>query len=1033
MKPLPRIAAFARARRDLLARVGLAVAQIAALLWFAIPKGFPLDDAWIHQVVARTFAESGTLGYAPGEHGAAATSYFWAALLALNFKTLHVSPVKWAFALSAIASVATGQLLLSLLERKSEGAAASEHGRGVAFAATLLACTGGNVLWFAHSGMEASLFVGLSMTAVWAVTAPNASVRLTALGGVAAGLAALTRPDGAPLCAIVLGYVLVRRRGTARIAAALVPALLAGAVYVGSNLAKTGHATPTTLSGRRWLWFEPVAGLSGWDRAADFASAWVERLSTYTFDSGPLGAWLFIALAGCGATRVLRTKNDGIRVLFGFAVVHTLGFVFLLTTPGHGGRYQPFVPLLYVACVALGTASIVRTVVGPRRADRPWFAVVVVPWFVFSLTTTTTLRHAHELAVAHIEATEIETGKFVDGLPREAVVASFDIGGIGWATRRPILDAGGLSDPKTAALLERGRIWEYFQKHGVRYVVLPEGLERVLPAIDYFVSRLHLDNPAIRLTRVHEAETAFEHWLPGIAATWNASPKQVVYSVEYTGAAAPADIAPVANGARRPIRDDASLVRLRERLLTEHALAVLEAWGFPASVSVTPAASKAALAGDQTCAIDVGMWGVDVAGCDDLVDRRVLRSMLYEHLGRYLDIGDLGGALRALPHALTMARRAREPRFHPPISPIMMPGGNPPDRTLAWGIPLALATVLLVTLLDLGMARRLRRKDEGARASAKAVAPLAALVVLVGAASLACSGCSDASLVRAVSQGRGSVDLALADHASLEEVDGAGRTPLLVAAARGDVDIVSLLLARGARVDAHDHDDATALHHAARGGHHACVLVLVRAGAPVDALAGLRRRTALHDAALAASLETVRVLLAAGSDPGIGDSFGETALHLLARADRSRSAGIAPLLLAASAEPGARRDARGFTAAHAAAVTEQLTLLRELAASSLITTPTPGGEAPVDTAMRYGRELAADLLLRNGARLRDPAAWPPLHDAARTDAATRVAELLSAGADPTAEHDGKTALDVAREHGSLRALTLLTQKASPRP
>src|SRR3954471_14092464 len=122
---LSRFAAFVRSRDELVMRSVLGCAQLAALLWFAVPRGLPLDDAWIHQVVARTFAESGTLGYAPGEHGAAATSYLWAALLAVNFKVLHMSPVKWAFALNAIASGVTGQILYSLLARTSTGTSTS--------------------------------------------------------------------------------------------------------------------------------------------------------------------------------------------------------------------------------------------------------------------------------------------------------------------------------------------------------------------------------------------------------------------------------------------------------------------------------------------------------------------------------------------------------------------------------------------------------------------------------------------------------------------------------------------------------------------------------------------------------------------------------------------------------------------------------------------------------------------------------------------------------------------------------------------
>jgi ankyrin repeat protein len=1016
---MSRFAAFVRSRDELVMRCILACAQLAALLWFAIPRGLPLDDAWIHQVVARTFAESGTLGYAPGEHGAAATSYLWAALLAVNFKLLHVSPVTWAFVLNAIASIVTGQGLFSLLIRGSST-------RVTAFAATLLACTSGNVLWFAHSGMEASLFLALSVTAIWATTLPDASVRIHALGGIAVGLLALTRPEAAPLCGLLVLYVIARKKGGARTLAVGSPVILAGIVYVGSNLAKTGHATPTTLSGRRWLWFETTAGLSGFDRGADFVEAWAERLSTYTFDTGAAAFWIMLALALYGALKILRVKGDGLRMLFAWGALHTFAYVFLLPTPGHGGRYQPFVPLLYTACIGLGTAYVVEAVFRARPRALAWSAVAVVPWVVFSLVTTTQLRKAHALAVAHIEATEIGTGKYVDTLPRDGTIASFDIGGIGWATRRPILDAGGLSDPKTAAVLERGRIFEYLKSKDVRYVVLPESWERVLPTVDHFVSRLHLDNPGVRLTRLHELETPFENWQPSITATWNAAPKQVVYRIEYTAEAPPRDVPMPAADAHKSIRDDASLVRERERRLTEHALSILEAWGMPVRVRVTPAASKPTADGE--CAIDLGMWGIEVAGCDAIVEVRVLRSVLYEHLSRFFDVSDLGGAVRALPFALTAAKRAHDPAFHPPIAPLALPNAGLRDRTLGWGLPLAFAIAALVTLLDSGALRRLRGKTD-ARARSPVAASAVGLFTMAALASVGVAGCGGADLHEAMSLGRGAVDIALARGADLEARDGGGRTPLIDAAGRGDLDIVNVLVARGALVDARDSDDATALHHAARGGHHACALVLARAGAPIDAVAGIRKRTALHDATLAGSEETVRVLLASGADARVADTFGETAMHLLARAEGSRASLVAPLLLAAGTEPSTRLDARGFTAAHAAAVTDNAAVLRALASASLVSSATPSGETAVDTAMRYGKDKAADVLVRAGAKMRDAALLPPLHDAARMDSVGRITELLAAGADPTFEYAGKTALIVAHEHGSRGAEALLTRPA----
>ena len=49
------------------------------------------------------------------------------------------------------------------------------------------------------------------------------------------------------------------------------------------------------------------------------------------------------------------------------------------------------------------------------------------------------------------------------------------------------------------------------------------------------------------------------------------------------------------------------------------------------------------------CVVRLGWWGFAVDGCTSIAGPAVLRSMAYEQAGRYLDIGDFGGAIRALP------------------------------------------------------------------------------------------------------------------------------------------------------------------------------------------------------------------------------------------------------------------------------------------------------------------------------------------------------------------------------------------------
>ncbi len=93
------------------------------------------------------------------------------------------------------------------------------------------------------------------------------------------------------------------------------------------------------------------------------------------------------------------------------------------------------------------------------------------------------------------------TSKYPEGMN----VASFDIGGIGFAARRPILDLGGLSDPAVAVMLEQGTIAEHLRRQRIAVVVLPEGGGRGFD----FRLRLGLgDNPAVRLEAIFALETS---------------------------------------------------------------------------------------------------------------------------------------------------------------------------------------------------------------------------------------------------------------------------------------------------------------------------------------------------------------------------------------------------------------------------------------------------------------------------------------------------------------------------------------------
>jgi ankyrin repeat protein len=125
--------------------------------------------------------------------------------------------------------------------------------------------------------------------------------------------------------------------------------------------------------------------------------------------------------------------------------------------------------------------------------------------------------------------------------------------------------------------------------------------------------------------------------------------------------------------------------------------------------------------------------------------------------------------------------------------------------------------------------------------------------------------------------GQGSADVNAVRNAD-------GWTPLLLAASQGHTDIVALLLAAGADVEARLGGEDTPLALAAMHGHAQTVVLLAQeGGAAVDARRASNGATALMLAAALGHEAAAEALLALGADCELKDADGATALQLAAR------------------------------------------------------------------------------------------------------------------------------------------------------
>jgi len=301
-----------------------------------------------------------------------------------------------------------------------------------------------------------------------------------------------------------------------------------------------------------------------------------------------------------------------------------------------------------------------------------------------------------------------------------------------------------------------------------------------------------------------------------------------------------------------------------------------------------------------------------------------------------------------------------------------------------------------------------------------------------------------------------------------------GPTPLVKAAARGQLMVVQYLLRSGADVNLKSppwHEPGsletlnvptlveTALCEAAGRGHLAIVQVLLEHGAAVDA-PDLLGDTPLHRAAHAGFKSVVEALLAAKADVNARDSRGWTPLHWAA-AEGFKS--VAEVLLAAKADMNAR-NRRGDTPLHLAAAAGQTALVELLLAHKAEVNIKNTGPAlrhaeeyqetrdatPLIAAIVGNHLAVVKLLLAAKAEVnlegeagvvpRRPAeSGSPLHFAVAANRPEIVGLLLDHGANPDAQipahgepRAGMTPLRAAVQGGNKEiAQLLLAHKADP--
>ncbi|MEO8799047.1 MAG: ankyrin repeat domain-containing protein, partial [Polyangiaceae bacterium] len=749
--------------------------------------------------------------------------------------------------------------------------------------ATLLTCFAlgtGNVVWFVQSGMEATAFIALSVVIVAGLVRLSHGRDRDALIVAAATFALVwTRPEAAGIVVILGGWIAWRRpprRGSWIV--------LAGwALGVGSyalvNLVETGHAAPTTLAGRRWMWLAAEPARSTWARIESVGEQWTLRLRDYTLGvSSDVILALAFALALVGLAAFVRRRSYAALLLLAWAAIHLAFYLALLPALGHGGRYEPLTIVAFGLLVARGSLVVARFVVahlpvsfGSRSALSAVLAGL--PAVAFMVASLSVWRIAEPLAIDHVERTEAGLAIIFDALPSDAKIASFDIGASGFRTTRPLLDLGGLTDSSILPYLQNGTVWQWLKRHDVGYVAIPLGYDDAFPDLFNFGYRLHLfDNPAIKLEPVAFLSSTEAVWLPGIGATMHSAPRQGVYRVTYPAAPPPVlrrfDVSST-------VVDDAHLLDADERRAVDYRAAAMAAAGVPIEVRIGRSLDDSPAEDDRRLVLAVGHGGARVrlpASLSRAGEERTNR-VVNDGIAVYVAAGDVTGEAEASMFLISVVvRRYVDPTFAPLLPP------NPyPVQT---------------------------KRSSGATFEPLAVATL---------------------------HGPDAIDRWFEDYPAgrRDDRDRYGRTALHVAIGRFDLHALETLLAHGVDVEARDGDGRTPLYLAAKKGFVEAAAALLVAGAKVDSANGPEDDAPLAAAAVAAAPSLVENLLAHGADLSRRNAWAQTALFAAARGPSVHAEAVVPLLLARGADVRVA-DRQGFTALHVAAAHDEVGTIRLL-------------------------------------------------------------------------------------------------------
>jgi hypothetical protein len=444
----------------------VAVSGVYAVLVQGIAgvAGFPLDDGFIHLQFARNLVETGTIAFNAGIPSSGDTAPGYVFLLAA-VGSLVPDWIAASYALGALCVLGMALAAGALVQR-----ATGDANRAACAAALCLVA--GPAIPLAYSGMEAPLYACLYMIGLLAYGSP----RVRPAASLAWAAAVWVRPEMLLLVVLVAFERLASRSGARELGAHAAVWIAVVGLWLAFHHQLDGHYVPSTFAAKA------VAG------------------------NGGMAPWFFLGVPGSLARGSMSSLALALTLWPALALVSAIVMLLptcLPLTLRLGGALRDGwrsdsneAPALRIAALSLVAFPLAHALVDPLRAwfwyqFERYYAHVIPAMVVVALASRSIpLRPRTFVALAvpnaiawsllaafgvrNIDALQGDMARWLlRERPAASLVATNDIGALGFLTRRTILDTVGLVEPDLVRdLLQGGTVLGYLSRKRPDVVII---------------------------------------------------------------------------------------------------------------------------------------------------------------------------------------------------------------------------------------------------------------------------------------------------------------------------------------------------------------------------------------------------------------------------------------------------------------------------------------------------------------------------------------------------------------------------------